>query len=495
MRERTRRDRQPRAQRRRDLDPRRRRAAGRLGLRDPDPRPDPRRRATARSSRPRGGSASICAPRCSRSAFTPPPTTARDGLAPRTDLGGLNLSRVPKVFVEVANMQDRADEAPMERPAYRERVAHALLAGLERFLRRAGLGGQQRRGFAGSFARRRPRAAARSRGSAAWARAPTARRRARPGRSTAAPTAQIPSLCSSRSKATPVRAASASSAASAPCEVIVCGVRRAQLRRQQRARPVGPECREQRLAVGGAVERELGPDRRDGAQPLRPREAGRRSAPRRRRARRGRRSRRSPRESDSSAGRSRVGSAASPAGGEAREPGAEHDPPARGGRDEILGRERAPSDGGPWTSGARPARPARPAPDPRAPPRARAARARRGRSPGSRARDADDRVRLASWNAHTVSWNADGRCFDGTLLRRGEEGYEPRGAGRSGTRARPSATPRRSCSPLRRPTPRRRAPCAGGGAHRHGSLRRPQLGRQPPARRQRAARPLGAARP
>ena len=57
-----------------------------------------------------------------------------DGLAVRTDLGGLNLSRVPKVFVEVANMQNAADEAPMERPAYREGVARALLAGLERFL-------------------------------------------------------------------------------------------------------------------------------------------------------------------------------------------------------------------------------------------------------------------------------------------------------------------------------------------------------------------------
>ncbi len=57
-----------------------------------------------------------------------------DGLAPRTDLGGLNLSRVPKVFVEVANMQNAADEAPMERPAFREHVARALLAGLERFL-------------------------------------------------------------------------------------------------------------------------------------------------------------------------------------------------------------------------------------------------------------------------------------------------------------------------------------------------------------------------
>jgi N-acetylmuramoyl-L-alanine amidase len=57
-----------------------------------------------------------------------------DGIAPRTDLGGLNLSRVPKVFVEVANMQNAADEAPMQRPAYRQRVARALLAGLERFL-------------------------------------------------------------------------------------------------------------------------------------------------------------------------------------------------------------------------------------------------------------------------------------------------------------------------------------------------------------------------
>jgi N-acetylmuramoyl-L-alanine amidase len=57
-----------------------------------------------------------------------------DGLAPRTDLGGLNLSRVPKVFVEVANMQNAADEAPMERPSFRETVAHALLVGLERFL-------------------------------------------------------------------------------------------------------------------------------------------------------------------------------------------------------------------------------------------------------------------------------------------------------------------------------------------------------------------------
>ncbi len=56
------------------------------------------------------------------------------GIAPRSDLGGLNLSTRPKVFVEVANMQNRADEAPMESASYRHRVARALLAAIERFL-------------------------------------------------------------------------------------------------------------------------------------------------------------------------------------------------------------------------------------------------------------------------------------------------------------------------------------------------------------------------
>lgn len=57
-----------------------------------------------------------------------------NGIAPRTDLGGLNLSRVPKVFVEVANMQNAADEAPMQRPAFRGELARALFAGLKRVL-------------------------------------------------------------------------------------------------------------------------------------------------------------------------------------------------------------------------------------------------------------------------------------------------------------------------------------------------------------------------
>jgi N-acetylmuramoyl-L-alanine amidase len=57
-----------------------------------------------------------------------------DGIAPRTDLGGLNLSLVPKVFVEVGNMQNPADEAPMETSRYRRRVAAALASAITRFL-------------------------------------------------------------------------------------------------------------------------------------------------------------------------------------------------------------------------------------------------------------------------------------------------------------------------------------------------------------------------
>lgn len=95
---------------------------------------------------PGGGDNSIIAPshrlavdlRAALEAIGLHPSTydGHDGIAPRTDLGGLNLSRVPKVFVEVANMQNHADEAPLERPAFRERVAQALLAGFEQFLAR-----------------------------------------------------------------------------------------------------------------------------------------------------------------------------------------------------------------------------------------------------------------------------------------------------------------------------------------------------------------------
>jgi N-acetylmuramoyl-L-alanine amidase len=58
----------------------------------------------------------------------------RDGLDVRTDLGGLNLSVVPKVLIETGNMRNATDARRLESAAYREREAGALARGLESFL-------------------------------------------------------------------------------------------------------------------------------------------------------------------------------------------------------------------------------------------------------------------------------------------------------------------------------------------------------------------------
>ena len=58
-----------------------------------------------------------------------------DGLDVRTDLGGLNLSTVPKVFIETGNMRNAVDASRLESAAYRQREADALAHGLETFLR------------------------------------------------------------------------------------------------------------------------------------------------------------------------------------------------------------------------------------------------------------------------------------------------------------------------------------------------------------------------
>jgi len=47
----------------------------------------------------------------------------------RDDLGGLNLSNRPKVFIECGNMQNRGDEAKLESASFRERIARALADG------------------------------------------------------------------------------------------------------------------------------------------------------------------------------------------------------------------------------------------------------------------------------------------------------------------------------------------------------------------------------
>jgi N-acetylmuramoyl-L-alanine amidase len=59
---------------------------------------------------------------------------ATQGLAERTDLGGLNLSNVPKVFIETGNMRNATDAALLENADFRRREAEALAVGLDRFL-------------------------------------------------------------------------------------------------------------------------------------------------------------------------------------------------------------------------------------------------------------------------------------------------------------------------------------------------------------------------
>ncbi|HEY9244517.1 MAG TPA: N-acetylmuramoyl-L-alanine amidase, partial [Streptosporangiaceae bacterium] len=59
-----------------------------------------------------------------------------NGIQPRDDLAGVNLSTVPKVFIECANMRDAADAALVTSPAWQARAGRAIAAGLTRFLTR-----------------------------------------------------------------------------------------------------------------------------------------------------------------------------------------------------------------------------------------------------------------------------------------------------------------------------------------------------------------------
>ena len=58
------------------------------------------------------------------------------GLVQRSDLGGLNLSRVPKAFVELANMHNPADARLLGRMGERDRIATALARAVTRTLAR-----------------------------------------------------------------------------------------------------------------------------------------------------------------------------------------------------------------------------------------------------------------------------------------------------------------------------------------------------------------------
>ncbi|WP_149183384.1 N-acetylmuramoyl-L-alanine amidase [Streptomyces sp. TRM49041] len=56
------------------------------------------------------------------------------GLDVRKDLGGLNLSTVPKVFVECGNMRDPADAASLSEAAWRQKAARGIADGISTYL-------------------------------------------------------------------------------------------------------------------------------------------------------------------------------------------------------------------------------------------------------------------------------------------------------------------------------------------------------------------------
>ncbi|WP_217142556.1 N-acetylmuramoyl-L-alanine amidase [Streptomyces sp. AC627_RSS907] len=57
------------------------------------------------------------------------------GLVTRTDLGGLNLSTVPKVFIECGNMRDSTDAALLTSGDWRQKAARGMSEGIVGFLR------------------------------------------------------------------------------------------------------------------------------------------------------------------------------------------------------------------------------------------------------------------------------------------------------------------------------------------------------------------------
>ncbi|GIG58936.1 hypothetical protein Lfu02_33080 [Longispora fulva] len=57
-----------------------------------------------------------------------------DGLNPRTDMGGLNLTTVPKVMLEAGNMRNAGDASLMKSPDFRQKAAQSLVTALSRYL-------------------------------------------------------------------------------------------------------------------------------------------------------------------------------------------------------------------------------------------------------------------------------------------------------------------------------------------------------------------------
>lgn len=69
-----------------------------------------------------------------RSGFTPSTYVGSDGMNPRADLAGLNLSERPVALVECGNMRDPGDAALIESPDGRARYADAIASAIAAFL-------------------------------------------------------------------------------------------------------------------------------------------------------------------------------------------------------------------------------------------------------------------------------------------------------------------------------------------------------------------------
>jgi N-acetylmuramoyl-L-alanine amidase len=63
---------------------------------------------------------------------------ANGGLDTRDDLGGLNLSTIPKVFIECANLRNAQDAALVQQPAFRQKAAQGIFDGLSQFFAASG---------------------------------------------------------------------------------------------------------------------------------------------------------------------------------------------------------------------------------------------------------------------------------------------------------------------------------------------------------------------
>jgi N-acetylmuramoyl-L-alanine amidase len=61
-------------------------------------------------------------------------TAGGDGLVTRGDLGGLNLSRRPSIFIECANMRNRSDAGIVSGRSGRARIARAVADGITDYL-------------------------------------------------------------------------------------------------------------------------------------------------------------------------------------------------------------------------------------------------------------------------------------------------------------------------------------------------------------------------